>query len=112
DGWAGEGLRLAAPQTGAPTRDSLAVATPSPGPPPAWLDWPAPPAPNPPKPLLPSQPSGGEPATLSPLASGGRDRFKRGLLVHRLLQTLPEFPAAERAAAARRFLGLPVHALG
>ena len=40
-----------------------------------------------------------------------RDRFKRGLLVHRLLQTLPEFAPAERAAAARRFLALPVHAV-
>jgi ATP-dependent helicase/nuclease subunit A len=62
--------------------------------------------------LLPSQPSGSEPATLSPLAIAGRDRFKRGLLVHRLLQSLPESPTAERAAAARRFLALPVHALG
>ena len=34
--------------------------------------------------------------TLSPLAVAGRDRFKRGLLVHRLLQSLPELPAAER----------------
>jgi ATP-dependent helicase/nuclease subunit A len=78
---------------------------------PDWLARPAPDEPDPPKPLLPSRPSGSEPATLSPLAMGGRDRFKRGLLVHRLLQTLPELPAAERAAAARRFLALPVHAL-
>jgi ATP-dependent helicase/nuclease subunit A len=49
---------------------------------------------------------------LSPLADGGRDRFKRGLLVHRLLQTLPQLLPAERAAAAQRFLALPVHALG
>ena len=60
---------------------------------------------------MPSQPAGSEPAILSPLAETGRDRFKRGLLVHRLLQTLPEFPAAERTAAARRFLALPVHGL-
>jgi ATP-dependent helicase/nuclease subunit A len=111
DGWSGEGLRLAAEQTGAPTRDSLRIAAPSVAAAPTWLRAPAPPEPNPPKPLLPSQPSGIEPATLSPLAAAGRDRFKRGLLVHRMLQTLPEFPVSEREAAARRFLALPVHSL-
>jgi ATP-dependent helicase/nuclease subunit A len=60
---------------------------------------------------LPSRPSGPEPATLSPLAAQGRDRFKRGLLVHRLLQSLPELPEPDRAMAARRFLGLPLHGL-
>jgi ATP-dependent helicase/nuclease subunit A len=112
DGWSGEGLRLAAPQTAAPWCDSPSAALAALGPAPVWLDQPAPAEPDPPKPLLPSQPSGSEPATLSPLAAGGRDRFKRGLLVHRLLQMLPEFPAGERAAAARRFLALPVHAIG
>ena len=42
---------------------------------------------------------------------GGHDRFKRGLLVHRLLQGLPELPLPERDAVARRFLALPTHAL-
>ena len=111
DGWAGEGLRLSAPQTALPTRDSPGAAAPTLAAVPAWLDRPAPDEPDPPKPLLPSQPGGNEPATLSPLAADGRDRFKRGLLVHRLLQTLPELPPAERAAAAARFLALPVHAL-
>jgi ATP-dependent helicase/nuclease subunit A len=103
---------LASAQISAPTRDSLVTAAANFGPPPAWLDRPAPEEPDPPKPLLPSQPSGSEPATLSPLAAGGRDRFKRGLLVHRLLQTLPAIPPVEREAAARRFLALPVHDLG
>ena len=52
-----------------------------------------------------------EPATLSPLTTRGPDRFKRGLLVHRLLQRLPELPARERENAARRFLALPTHGL-
>jgi ATP-dependent helicase/nuclease subunit A len=69
------------------------------------------PEPDPPKPLLPSRPSGPEPATLSPLAIAGRDRFKRGLLVHQLLQSLPELAVEQRVAAARRFLALPVHGL-
>jgi len=62
------------------------------------------PEPDPPKPLLPSRPSGPEPATLSPLAIAGRDRFKRGLLVHKLLQSLPELALEQRETAARRFL--------
>jgi ATP-dependent helicase/nuclease subunit A len=111
DAWSGEGLRLETPQTAPPVRDAAAVAAPMRGAVPAWFDRPAPDEPDPPKPLLPSQPGGGEPGTLSPLADNGRDRFKRGLLVHRLLQTLPELPPAERDAAAKRFLALPVHAL-
>jgi ATP-dependent helicase/nuclease subunit A len=78
---------------------------------PGWVSTAPPPEPSPPKPLLPSRPSGPEPATLSPLAAQGRDRFKRGLLVHRLLQSLPEVPEPNRRAAARRFLALPLHGL-
>jgi ATP-dependent helicase/nuclease subunit A len=61
--------------------------------------------------LFPSRPGDEEPPVLSPLNTRGRDRFKRGLLVHRLLQGLPELPPAERAVAAQRFLALPTHAL-
>jgi ATP-dependent helicase/nuclease subunit A len=111
DGWSGDGLRFEMAQNAAPIPDTAARTAPSTGPVPAWVDRPAPDEPDPPRPLLPSQPSGKEPGTLSPLAGAGRDRFKRGLLVHRLLQTLPEMPHGERAAAARRFLALPVHAL-
>jgi ATP-dependent helicase/nuclease subunit A len=104
-------LRLTAPQTAPPSRDPpLAGARPS-GPMPAWALTPPPPEPSPPKPLLPSRPSGPEPATLSPLASAGRDRFKRGLIVHRLLQSLPELPEHARAPAARRFLSIPLHGI-
>ncbi|HJU18896.1 MAG TPA: PD-(D/E)XK nuclease family protein, partial [Stellaceae bacterium] len=49
-----------------------------------------------------------EPAALSPLAG---DRFKRGLVVHRLLQTLPDLPPERREEAARHFLALPTHGL-
>jgi len=38
-------------------------------------------------------------------------RWKRGLLLHELLQHLPAVPAAGRAAAAQRFLGQPGHGL-
>jgi ATP-dependent helicase/nuclease subunit A len=111
DGWSGEGLRLRAPQTLAPSRDQPPADLPVSAKLPSWIRHPPPPEPSPPRPLLPSRPSGPEPATLSPLAVSGRDRFKRGLLVHRLLQSLPDLPTAGRATAARRFLALPVHRL-
>jgi len=78
---------------------------------PDWVHRPPPAEPDPPRPLAPSRPSGAEPPALSPLAVQGRDRFKRGLLVHRLLQALPELPIEEREIAARRFLALPTHGL-
>jgi ATP-dependent helicase/nuclease subunit A len=78
---------------------------------PNWVREPPPCEPDPPKPLAPSRPGGAEPPALSPLAVAGRDRFKRGLLVHRLLQSLPELPAADRDLAAQRFLALPTHGL-
>jgi ATP-dependent helicase/nuclease subunit A len=41
----------------------------------------------------------------SPLAqTGGLGRYRRGDLIHRLLQLLPDFPAVERSAAAARML--------
>ncbi len=112
DGWSGDGLRLEGLQTILPEREreTAAAARPA-GPPPRWARSPPPDEPDPPRPLFPSRPSEAEPAALSPLAAAGRDRFKRGLLVHRLLQSLPELPQGERDAAARRFLALPTHRL-
>jgi ATP-dependent helicase/nuclease subunit A len=111
EGWSGEGLRLESAQTAPPVRESLATPAGSGRALPAWASAPPPVEPEPLRPLYPSRPSGDEPPTPSPLALGGRDRFKRGLLVHRLLQSLPELPWAERDAASRRFLALPTHAL-
>ena len=111
DGWNGTALRIAGPQQVAPVRDKTAAAMRAPMPVPRWASVPPPPEPSPPKPLLPSRPSGPEPATLSPLASAGRDRFKRGLLVHKLLQSLPELAIERRETAARHFLSLSVHGL-
>jgi ATP-dependent helicase/nuclease subunit A len=110
-GWAGEALRLSSFQTAPPRRDERVAGTRVSGTLPAWVSAPPPSEPSPPKPLAPSRPSDPEPATLSPLAVEGRDRFKRGLLVHRLLQSLPELPEPDRDAAAQAFLALPVHVL-
>jgi ATP-dependent helicase/nuclease subunit A len=111
DGWCGEGLRLAAAQTAAAVLEAPAIPAAPARSLPSWLKEPPPTEPTPPRPLIPSRPSGAEPPVSSPLAAQGRDLFKRGLLVHRLLQSLPDLPAAEREAAARRFLALPAHAL-
>jgi ATP-dependent helicase/nuclease subunit A len=111
DGWCGQGLRLTNPQTVPPVRERPAAAVAAAGPFPDWVHQLPPAEPDPPQPLAPSRPSGAEPPALSPLAAQGRDRFKRGLLVHRLLQALPELPIEEREIAARRFLGLPTHGL-
>jgi ATP-dependent helicase/nuclease subunit A len=111
DGWAGIGLRLSSPQTAAPVWERPAAAAPAEGSLPNWAKEKPPIEPEPPRPLAPSRPAGAEPPPLSPLMAGGRDHFKRGLLVHRLLQSLPELPIEERETAARRFLALPVHGL-
>jgi ATP-dependent helicase/nuclease subunit A len=116
DGWSGEGLRLAGAQTAPPVWERPAEAVWAGPSLPNWVKDPPPPEPDPPRPLAPSQPSGAEPPTLSPLAptgpmGGRRDRFKRGVLIHRLLQSLPELPLDERDGAARRFLALPTHRL-
>jgi ATP-dependent helicase/nuclease subunit A len=48
---------------------------------------------------------GAQAAATSPLArSGGLGRFRRGELIHKLLQLLPDLPPAERAAAASALL--------
>lgn len=78
---------------------------------PDWLRQPAPPEPVPPRPLSPSQPSRPDPAPLSPTTARNQDGLKRGRLIHRLLQTLPDLPAAERSPAAARFFAHPVHKL-
>jgi ATP-dependent helicase/nuclease subunit A len=110
-GWSGQGLRLARIQTAPPIFEPATETAPSGPPLPLWVREPPPAEPEPPKPLFPSRPSQTEPTASSPLGMDGRDRFKRGLLAHRLLQSLPELPAGEREDAARRFLALPTHGL-
>lgn len=111
EGWCGEGLRLAGAQTAPPVWERPAEMPRAGRPLPDWVTQMPAAEPDPPKPLAPSRPSGAEPPTLSPLAASGHDRFKRGLLVHRLLQSLSELPGQERDSAARRFLALPTHGL-
>ncbi len=111
DGWEGPGLRLARDQDAAPEstvrQDEPAV----PVAPPKWISDPAPPEPVPPRPLAPSRPRQADPPSLSPLGAEPGRRFRRGLLVHRLLESLPELPAERRREAGRAFLASAVHGL-
>jgi ATP-dependent helicase/nuclease subunit A len=52
-----------------------------------------------------------EPAASSPVTDDAASRFRRGSLIHRLLETLPDLPPDTRREAARRFLSLSVHGI-
>ncbi len=104
-----EVLTLRCPQTAAPRREEAAGQGAVPDLP-NWVRQAAPAEPLPPRPLAPSR-SESEPPVRPPLAAGGGNGLKRGRLIHRLLQFLPSLPPAERAAAAARWLGQPVHRL-
>ncbi|WP_342760755.1 double-strand break repair helicase AddA [Azospirillum thermophilum] len=112
DGWAGDGWRLYEPQTAVvPRADAEDAASAPDHAMPPWLADPAPMEPEPSRPLTPSRPDADEPAVRSPLGSDNGLKYKRGLLVHRMLQSLPDLPDAERDAACRRFLARPAHDL-
>jgi len=119
DGWQGEGWRLEhGDRIGGSATEGEADYDRRPLP--VWaMQAPAAEA-DPPQPLAPSRLEAGEaeaagavwePPVRSPLEADAADRFKRGILIHRLLQSLPELPAAERAGAAQRFLRLAGHGL-
>ncbi len=114
DGWSGDGYELTnegeiaeAEQPELPIADEAPL--------PEWWTEPAPAEPDPPAPLAPSQPLPDEaaaaPRAYSPLLADDPRRWQRGLLLHDLLRHLPGLPAAERAAAAQRFLAQPAHGL-
>jgi ATP-dependent helicase/nuclease subunit A len=78
---------------------------------PRWIVTPIGPEPRPPRPLAPSsvgEESGAEPP-LPPDAM--RDAARRGSLIHRLLERLPDVLAADRQIAARRWLARQAHDL-
>ncbi|MGQ0664273.1 MAG: double-strand break repair helicase AddA [Pseudomonadota bacterium] len=108
----GIGLRLATPQIASrPATEDVGREPEVQANLPEWLDRPPPAEPTPPRPLVPSSPEGAEPPVRSPFGPDDGARFRRGRLIHRLLQSLPDLPAAARPAAALAFLSRPLHAL-
>ncbi|MBP7064104.1 double-strand break repair helicase AddA [Ferrovibrio sp.] len=78
---------------------------------PAWSQALPPAEPVPALPLAPSRPAREPAPPPSPALPRNRAGLQRGRLVHRLLQSLPDLPAAEQEAAASRFLAHPGHDL-
>jgi len=88
-----------APVTGAGGSDEA-----EPAPPPAWALTPIGPEPRPPRPLAPSS-AGEERGADPPLPPEAVAlAARRGVLIHRLLERLPDVPVAEREARARAWL--------
>jgi ATP-dependent helicase/nuclease subunit A len=49
---------------------------------------------------------------MSPLGADDGSALRRGVVIHRLLQSLPDIEPAQRADAAARYLARPIHGLG
>ena len=107
-GWTGDGYRLSGQVSAGPdSANSSADPPPEPAPLPDWARQSAPSEPTPPRPLSPTRPAADEPAVRSPVSGGRPNPFRRGLLVHRLLELLPEAPADRRHSLCRKFLSRP-----
>jgi len=103
----GKVRRLVTPQISklAPAEEETPAAQAAPLP--AWAMLPAPEEPVPPRPLAPSRPEM-EPAPAGgPAGRAETPARRRGMLIHRLLQYLPDLPEEGRAKAAARYLGRP-----
>lgn len=71
----------------------------------AWMETPAVPEGPLARPLTPSRPEEEEPAVISPLSHDWHPHlFKRGLLIHRLLQFLPQIEPTARSRTAEAFI--------
>jgi ATP-dependent helicase/nuclease subunit A len=80
---------------------------------PAWARAAPPGEETPPRPLAPSREEGEDPPAASPRGRARSEaRFRRGTLVHALLQHLPALPPERRDAAARAWLSAPGQGLG
>jgi ATP-dependent helicase/nuclease subunit A len=76
-----------------------------------WAHRGAPEEPTPPRPLAPTRPSTEERSVRSPIDVSGTNRFRRGLLVHRLLELLPMAAPGQRSKICHKFLARPFHEL-
>jgi len=78
---------------------------------PDWVMAPPPHEETPPQPFTPSKPEPEAPPVLGPFSEDGQARFKRGVLVHKLLETLPGLAPQTRRHAAERWLAQASHDL-
>ncbi len=107
-----EGLVLINPQEVEPENEADAETAPAADPPPDWLEALAKTESPTTRPLAPSQLEGEEGPARSPLdGKRSEERFKRGNLLHRLFEILPDIDPARRADACRAFLARPAHDL-
>jgi len=112
EGWLGDAFHYEEPQIALPESSAAKASLPvEDSELPRWSVSHVAAEPDPPQPLAPSRPSEPEPATLSPIGADQGYRFKRGLLVHRLLELLPNVPPDSWSSAARRFLTRRAHGL-
>jgi ATP-dependent helicase/nuclease subunit A len=121
--WGGDQRSIASPQISEAEKPRAVVVGPQArlpqwaGAAPLWRAAPPPAEPALPTPLAPSRPEGAElgsvPAAASPLASRDAtgNRFRRGQLIHTLLQHLPDLPPDERHEAAFAFAARPGSAI-
>jgi ATP-dependent helicase/nuclease subunit A len=101
----GEGYRLQTAQRAAPetARDDASILPKARRDGPAWAKG-SPAREVSLRPLSPSRPDGEEPPVRSPLGPDGREAFRRGILIHRLLQALPDVAPERRREAALAYL--------
>ena len=84
-----------------------AVRAPLPG----WVTNPLPDEPQPSQPFAPSRPDDDEPAMKGPLAVDACWRFRRGIIVHQILEVLPQLPSAKWEKTVANYLARPALAM-
>ncbi|APT56347.1 double-strand break repair helicase AddA [Roseomonas gilardii] len=113
-GFSGPLYRLTSAQTAEPRPDREGAGRVLPAALPAWAHHPAPSEASE-DPVAPSRLAGEETEPPAAAPHGQRDpsgrRFRRGTLIHALLQHLPEHAEADREAVAQRHLARPGHGL-
>lgn len=110
--WRGEGLRITTPQTATPDRQSIGQEKRNNFyEMPIWIDSPVPIQEQVSRPLTPSRSEFAEPSVNSPLNREDGVEYQHGILVHRLLQLLPNIESKDREMRARLFLERPIYGL-